>query len=364
MNYQQYNHQPNYYNQYNNPGYVQSPYPPNNYIYNRPVTQEDIERKKLNSTMTGIGVLMIVAICVFFLFTIIFSVFYTLFLENYSFSENYDTIAENLLTGISNVLPIGACGFFYLIFRKQKVSEVLLFEKIGIKKLVSVISIGFTVCMMANLATGLFMEVSSSVGFNLDYSYDSPVSNSPLEVIVYLVSVAVVPSFSEEILFRGAILSSLRKYGDGFAVMVSAFFFGLFHGNLIQFPFAMIVGIIQGWAFVYTNSLLPAIIIHFLNNGFSVIMDVITTNAQSAGISSNLIDYIAYGLVIGLAFIALISAAYLSKKDKKFLTLTKYEGCLQKKEIKSALLTNPTIIIAFVLLAVETMMTHLALYLL
>lgn len=360
MNYQQYNQPANYYTQYNGPGYSSNPYPNNQYLYRKPLTKEDIERKELKRTMTSIGVLMIVALCVFFTFSIIFSVVYMLFLQNYNFPEAYDSIAENLLGGISNVLPIGACGFFYIIFRKPKASEVLLFEKTGIKKLLSVVSIGFAVCMLSNLATSLFMGVTSSVGVDLNYSYETPVSNSPLEVLVYLIAVAVVPSFSEEILFRGALLSSLRKYGDGFAVMVSAFFFGLFHGNLVQFPFAMIVGLVQGWAFVYTNSLLPAILIHFLNNGFSVISDVMYTNAENTGINSIVLDYISYGLIISLAFIALISAAYLSKKDKSFLRLNKYNGCLQKKEIKSELFTNPTVIIAVVLLSAETLMTHLS----
>lgn len=371
MNYQQYYHNPNYVNHNNNnygynynsyPNY-RYPYPQNQYPIKKPMTEEEKARKELKGTMNGIGVLLIVAVCVFFLFSIIFALVYSFFIGSYEFSQDFDSIAENLLGGISNVLPIGACGFFYIMIRKPKASEVLLFEKTGIKKLLSVIAIGFSVCMLSNLLTSLFMGVTSSVGVDLDYSYDSPVSNSPLEILVYFISVAVVPAFSEEILFRGAILSALRKYGDGFAVMVSAFFFGIFHGNLIQFPFAMIVGMVQGWAFVYTNSLLPAILIHFMNNGFSVLSDVMSTNAESAGIDSIFLDYISYALVISLALVAIVSAAYLSKKDKNFLRLKKYEGCLQKKEIKSALLTSPTVIIATVLLAFETLSTHLTILL-
>ena len=322
------------------------------------------EKKELKETINGIGALLIIATGVFFLFSLLFSVVYILFIDGHNFSKAYDSIPENVLSGISNIVPIGLCGFFYILFRKPKASEVLLFEKTGIKKLISVVAIGFTVCMLSNFATSLYLGVTSSVGVNLDLSYESAESNTFLETVIYIISVAVVPSFSEEILFRGAILGSLRKYGDGFAVIVSSFFFGLFHGNFVQLPFAIIVGIVQGWAFVYTNSLLPAMLIHFCNNGFSVICDVLAVNSDKMNIDSIVVDYVTYGLVIMLAVVALVSAAYLSKRDKSFLRLTKYDGILEKKEIKKALFTSPTVIIAFVMLSVETITTHIPQWLL
>ena len=330
------------------------------YEQNQKETEIYYKKKELKDTINSIGTLMIVAVSVFFIFSLLFSMVYLLFLGRYPLTkESFDSIPENLLGGISNVIPIGLCGFFYILIRKPKASEVLLFEKIGFKKLISVVAIGFSVCMLSNLITTVYLGVTSSVGINLDFSYESAESNTIIETVIYLLAVAVVPSFSEEILFRGAILSTLRKYGDGFAVMVSAFFFGLFHGNFVQFPFAMIVGLVQGWAFVYTNSLLPAILIHFFNNGFSVICDVLSTNSDRMNVDSIVLDYITYGLVVLLAVIALVSAAYLSKKDKSFLRLSKYEGTLEKKEIKKNLFTSPTIIIAFVMLSVETITSHL-----
>ncbi len=341
--------------------YQQSNYSNYNTLYEKSQKESELyyKRKELKETINSVGILMIVAVGVFFAFSLLFSFVYIFFIANQQFTEAFDSIPENLLGGISNVIPIGLCGFFYILIRKPKASEVLLFEKTGFKKIISVVAIGFSICMLSNLITTMFLGVTSSIGVNLDFSYESAESNTIIETVIYLISVAVVPSFSEEILFRGAILSSLRKYGDGFAVMVSAFFFGLFHGNFVQFPFAMIVGLVQGWAFVYTNSLLPAILIHFFNNGFSVICDVIATNSDKLNIDSIVMDYVTYGLVILLAVIAIISAAHLSRKDKSFLRLRKYEGTLEKKEIKKALFTSPTVIVAFVLLAVETIFSHL-----
>lgn len=54
--------------------------------------------------------------------------------------------------------------------------------------------------------------------------------------ILYVIGVAVIPPLVEELGFRGVMLSALRRYGDGFAVLVTAVAFGIFHGNPVKFP--------------------------------------------------------------------------------------------------------------------------------
>jgi membrane protease YdiL (CAAX protease family) len=48
----------------------------------------------------------------------------------------------------------------------------------------------------------------------------------------------------EEILFRGLILRSLQPFGKKFAILASAILFGLFHGNIVQSPYAFVVGLV------------------------------------------------------------------------------------------------------------------------
>lgn len=72
---------------------------------------------------------------------------------------------------------------------------------------------------------------------------------------------------AEEILFRGLILRSLIPYGKRFAIFCSAFTFGLFHGNLIQTPFAFLVGLVLGYV-ASEYSVLWAMLLHMINNLF------------------------------------------------------------------------------------------------
>ncbi len=86
--------------------------------------------------------------------------------------------------------------------------------------------------------------------------------SSTLSMFLY---VGVFAPIVEELMFRGAIFDTLRPYGQRFAMVSSALLFGLFHGNLIQIPFAFLTGLVLS----YVRSeygLRWCILLHFINN--------------------------------------------------------------------------------------------------
>ncbi|MBO7251131.1 MAG: CPBP family intramembrane metalloprotease [Oscillospiraceae bacterium] len=87
-------------------------------------------------------------------------------------------------------------------------------------------------------------------------------SNTTFSMVIYG---ALVAPISEEIVFRGFILRSLRPYGRRFAIFGSALLFALFHGNLLQGPFAFLVGLIMGYL-ACEYSIKWAIALHVFNN--------------------------------------------------------------------------------------------------
>lgn len=84
---------------------------------------------------------------------------------------------------------------------------------------------------------------------------------------------SILAPIAEELLFRGYILRSLQPFGKKFAVFGSAFLFGLFHGNLLQTPYAFLMGLLLGWLTV-EYSVVWAILVHMFNN--LVLADVLT----------------------------------------------------------------------------------------
>jgi membrane protease YdiL (CAAX protease family) len=75
----------------------------------------------------------------------------------------------------------------------------------------------------------------------------------------------ILGPIAEEVLFRGLIMRSLEPYGKKFAILASAFLFGIFHCNIVQSPYAFAVGLVLGYV-AMEHSLLWAMVLHMINN--------------------------------------------------------------------------------------------------
>ena len=87
-----------------------------------------------------------------------------------------------------------------------------------------------------------------------------------LQFLIFLVCTVIIAPLCEEVIFRKLLLFPLRKYGDFPAVLLSAVIFALYHGNIDQLPYAVIAGFFFGIVAVRTNSIIPTIILHAVNN--------------------------------------------------------------------------------------------------
>lgn len=165
-------------------------------------------------------------------------------------------------------------GIMALVNRKKYVTPVVPAEKIKMSRLLLWIGFGMLCCIGADYIVGILNVISESTGFSLEQpELLSP--NSWLACVLSVLATAVIPPVCEEFAMRCCGVGLLRRYGKGFAVTAVAMIFGLVHGNIIQFIFASLIGVILGYVTVKTDSILPAIFIHAFNNGMSVVVDVI-----------------------------------------------------------------------------------------
>ena len=88
----------------------------------------------------------------------------------------------------------------------------------------------------------------------------------------FLLAAIFAPIF-EEWLCRGMVLRGLlTKMKPGWAIVVSALFFAVIHMNPWQALNAFIIGVVMGYVYYKTGSLVLTMIIHFVNNGTAVIL--------------------------------------------------------------------------------------------
>ena len=94
-------------------------------------------------------------------------------------------------------------------------------------------------------------------------------SRNPLGVI----SMALLAPILEEFLFRGAIQGYLLTNGNKpwVAITIASLIFGVVHMNPAQIPFAFLLGMMFGWLYYRTGSLLPGIVGHILNNSIATL---------------------------------------------------------------------------------------------
>jgi len=85
-----------------------------------------------------------------------------------------------------------------------------------------------------------------------------------------LLVIAVTPAVCEELLFRGVILSGLRRYGAWPAIIVSALLFALAHASIYRLLPTFCLGLLLGYIVVKTGSIWCSMLMHALNNGVAV----------------------------------------------------------------------------------------------
>lgn len=92
-------------------------------------------------------------------------------------------------------------------------------------------------------------------------------------LLMALLSLAVVPAFFEEAMFRGVLLgAALRRYGFAFSVLLTGLLFGLFHLDPHRMPVLALTGVLISWAAAVSGSLWPAVAMHLTNNALALIL--------------------------------------------------------------------------------------------
>ena len=87
-----------------------------------------------------------------------------------------------------------------------------------------------------------------------------------MELFVQFLSLCLVPAVTEELFFRGALQGLLRPSGSAAAIFGTALLFGLLHLDLAQGLTAFICAVFLGWLAERSGSILPGMLLHFINN--------------------------------------------------------------------------------------------------
>ena len=119
-----------------------------------------------------------------------------------------------------------------------------------------------------------------------------------------IISIAIMAPLVEELLFRGAIQGHLLRKGMKplYAILIASAVFGIVHMNPIQIPFAFAIGMIFGWLYYRTGSVVPGMIGHFINNSIATIQMALLSKED---LNTKTIEWLGEGPTYALFAISL-----------------------------------------------------------
>ena len=264
------------------------------------------QRKSLRKTSNRVGGGMLL----FIVFTTVISmILMAMTVTSGSSSLNLSTVMLYVINAIASLVGEFIAAAIIMAMCKTNINKAVKIKSVSIGDTVKYTLAAMGFVYVFNLLLS-FMNINlSMLGFQNKVS-DYGSTSGTAENIIYFIAIAMVPPIIEEFLFRGAILGSLRKHGDALAIVVSAVMFGFAHSNFIQTPVTFLTGLVLAYLTVKTNSLIPAIIVHFVNNSSSVAFSLL---------SQLKLDEMVYSVIdfsIALVFVlsGLICTAMLIKK--------------------------------------------------
>lgn len=255
----------------------------------------------------------------------------------------YDRLGDAILSvsaeyaGLASILGM-ICGlpWFFTIRGKnlltKDVTRVHSRVKPGTIALMLVFILGIQ-CFMTLLQLGLeplFNQSGSSLTDTLeDTTVDLATS---FWGVLYIV---ILGPIFEELVFRGAVMRKLERYGANFAIVISALLFGLYHIILFQAAFAFLIGLVLAYT-AGRFSLKWSILLHMINNGLAVLTVFLGSEAFDMALN------ICYMLALAASILILILG-------RRYLQAQKQAGAPSHRRVFARAFCSPWLILYIVL---------------
>lgn len=170
-------------------------------------------------------------------------------------------------------------------------------KPMGVGDFFCLLALALGIQLVFTILTGILEMLFNLFGLTLMDSVEAATAGADtFSMFLYM---GVGAPIAEELLFRGLVLRRLEPYGKRFAIVMSAFAFGVFHGNLVQIPYTFLIGLVLGYTALEHN-ILWAMVLHMINN--LVLGDMLTR------LTSFLPEFVGNG-ILGLVILTSAAAA-------------------------------------------------------
>ena len=193
-------------------------------------------------------------------------------------ANNMSMSASLILSG----LLMYGCGMPVIVLLAQGIeSQTIERHKMKWWQFVVALIMCYSLMYISNIVGNIITAVIGMwKGSAVDNDLVSYVTDSSM--LVNFVLMVVVAPIVEEYVFRKVLVDRTVKYGQGIAIVTSGLMFGLFHGNLNQFAYAVGLGAFFAFIYIKTGNLKITIGMHAIINFMGSIV---------AGLLMKMLDY-------------------------------------------------------------------------
>lgn len=224
----------------------------------------------------------------------------------------------------------------------------------------------YGLAILTNLLTMLVGLLFSDADLNKSFNTVNELQADNMEsALILLVQLVVIAPLFEEFWFRGVVMESLRPYGNGFAIFVSAILFGLTHANFQQFFYATLLGICLGYIAVSTQSIVTTTIMHAMFNSVSGILLLLISeksvgdyliamqHGNTAEKTPAVIIYLVFLFcIMMLMMVGIIMAVFKLRKIKKYRVPKMWEEVSARR--RWGIFLSRASVIVMIILAADT----------
>lgn len=124
------------------------------------------------------------------------------------------------------------------------------------------------IMLLVQMFSGLWDTIVENLVNIFGYSATSQVANASVgnkESLSIIIYTCIVSPLTEEFVFRGYLLHYFGKYSKKLGIVVTAVMFGVYHMNIVQTPYAFVLGLLLGYV-ASEYGLKWSFALHFTNN--------------------------------------------------------------------------------------------------
>ena len=313
------------------------------------ITEASYENKEVNSAkkfisfgVPSVSEGSLIYICLTFLFLTL----------------GYVTQSINIYFGIifTEVVILGVVSYFIAKYKKYDMNLVFSLNRPKSGTILRSIGTMILLYPIVVFINGLFLTFITKfipIPENLNAI---PVPKSFLSFLVSIFLFACLPGIFEELIFRGILFRAFDKMQPWKRITLTAFLFGLFHYNPLNFIGPFILGIILGFIRYRSNSIVPSMFAHATNNSIAMFLSYILSDKAAELEMENEID-----LASGLSTFTIVALVllYIFMIYSVYKLLKNYPNYKENVSVISKMTTKEYIMIAVIIFISFAIMSYM-----